>query len=122
MSEQSMTDQRRFHRIFYKASAILSSDEQTWLCEISDLSLNGCLLSFVNEWHGDTDKTYTLTLCLSEEVQITMSLSVSHAVDKLVGFKCQHIDIDSISELRRLVELNLGDSSLLERDLNSLAF
>jgi len=32
----------------------------------------------------------------------------------------QHIDLDSISHLRRLVELNLGDEALLERELAAL--
>ena len=32
-----------------------------------------------------------------------------------------HIDLESISHLRRLVELNLGDSSLLERELAALS-
>jgi hypothetical protein len=32
----------------------------------------------------------------------------------------RQIDIDSISQLRRMVELNLGDSEMLERDLSSL--
>jgi hypothetical protein len=39
---------------------------------------------------------------------------------ELLGFVCQYIDLDSISHLRRLVELNLGDGSLLERELAAL--
>ena len=38
----------------------------------------------------------------------------------LVGMVCRHIDVDSISHLRRLVELNLGDEALLERELAAL--
>jgi hypothetical protein len=49
-----------------------------------------------------------------------MHVSVSHVVGNDAGFKCEHIDIDSISQLRRLVELNLGDSQMLERDLLAL--
>jgi hypothetical protein len=40
--------------------------------------------------------------------------------DDLLGFVCRHIDLESISHLRRLVELNLGDESLLERELAAL--
>ena len=39
---------------------------------------------------------------------------------ELIGFVCRHIDVDSISHLRRLVELNLGDEALLERELAAL--
>lgn len=113
-------DNRHFHRILYAGEAALSCGEKTWSCEIIDLSLKGCLLSFESPWQEDPEKLYTLTLKLSEDIRIEMELSTAHVVDNKVGFKCEHIDIDSISELRRLVELNLGSSDLLERDLLAL--
>lgn len=113
-------DNRNFHRILYKADAMLSCDGKTWPCEVVDLSLKGCLLRFELPWSEDLEKIYTLTLHLSEKCQIKMELSIAHVVANNAGFKCEHIDIDSISELRRLVELNLGDSDLLKRDLLAL--
>lgn len=113
-------ENRNFHRILYAAEATLSCEEKTWGCQIIDLSLNGCLLRFECPWEDDPEKLYTLTLQLSDQIHIKMELTVTHVVDNKVGFKCEHIDIDSISELRRLVELNLGSSILLERDLLSL--
>jgi PilZ domain len=114
-------DNRHFHRILYTAEAILNCEEKAWDCEIIDLSLKGCLLSFMLPWEEDLEKLYTLTLQLSEQIQIKMGLTAMHIVGNKVGFKCEHIDIDSISELRRLVELNLGNSALLERDLLALS-
>ncbi len=121
MSTTSKNDQRRFHRIFYQATALLSCAEQTWLCDVNDLSLNGCLLRFGTAWHGDNDKTYALTLQLAPETYITMELRVSHVNDNKVGFKCTHTNLESVFKLRRLIELNLGDSTLLERDLQALS-
>jgi len=114
-------DNRHFHRIHFVGEATLSCEGKTWGCEIIDLSLKGCLLGFELPWQQDPEKLYTLTLPLSEETQIKMELTAAHVVDNKVGFKCEHIDIDSISELRRLVELNLGNSALLERDLLALS-
>ncbi len=57
---------------------------------------------------------------LTEETAITMSVNWRHNNKGQVGFECVHIDIDSISHLRRLVELNLGDDTLLERELAAL--
>ena len=111
---------RQCHRILYKAEAILSCEEKTWPCEITDLSLKGCLLRFEFPWEENLEKIYTLTLHLSEQSKIEMALTATHVVGNNVGFKCEHIDIDSISELRRLIELNLGNSKLLERDLQAL--
>ncbi|MGR9012720.1 MAG: PilZ domain-containing protein [Gammaproteobacteria bacterium] len=114
-------DNRHFHRILFAGEASLNCEEKTWSCEIIDLSLKGCLLRFTAPWEENLEKLYTLTLHLSEDTQIKMDLTATHVVDNKVGFKCEHIDIDSISTLRRLVELNLGDSSLLERDLLALS-
>lgn len=111
---------RQYHRILYKAPAVLSCEEQAWPCEITDLSLKGCLLHFEFPWEENPEKIYTLTLYLTGQSTIKMALTATHVVGNNVGFKCEHIDIDSISELRRLVELNLGDSKLLERDLQAL--
>jgi len=115
-------DKRHFHRIFYNADATLSndSDSQAQSCKLIDISLKGCLLKFESPWSAPLENIYTLTLQLSDEVNINMQVSVSHVIADEVGFKCEHIDIDSISQLRRLVELNLGDSDILERDLLAL--
>jgi hypothetical protein len=120
MQTPAESDNRNFHRIFYRAHAILSCDEKTWPCEIIDLSLNGCLLEFEFPWSENAEKLYILNLHLSEAAHIKMCLSVVHAINNNIGFKCEYIDLDSISELRRLVELNLGDSQLLRRDLSAL--
>lgn len=115
-----INDNRHFHRIHFAEAATLSSEDKTWRCEIIDLSLNGCLLQLETPFDDNPEKLYTLTLHLSEDTQIKMELTAMHVIGDKVGFKCEHIDIDSISELRRLVELNLGSSALLERDLLAL--
>jgi hypothetical protein len=43
-----------------------------------------------------------------------------HREGHQVGLRCREIDIESIAHLRRLVELNLGDEDLLERELSAL--
>lgn len=121
MTIDKTEDKRHFHRIIYNAEATLNQDQATYSCNIIDLSLKGCLLRFEQAWSEPFEELYTLTLKLSDSVVIKMEVSVSHVIGNEVGFKCEHIDIDSISQLRRLVELNLGDSALLERDLLALS-
>lgn len=113
-------DKRNFHRIFYNADVSLSSESGTQPCKLVDISLKGCLLRFEAPWTGDLDGLYSINLQLSDDASICMQVSVAHVVGNDAGFKCEHIDIDSISQLRRLVELNLGDSDILERDLLAL--
>ena len=49
-----------------------------------------------------------------------MNLSISHAVDNEVSFKCEHIDSIGTSALLHFVKLNFADSALLDRELIAL--
>lgn len=49
-----------------------------------------------------------------------MNGSIAHKIENRVGIHCKTIDIDSMTHLRKLVEYNLGDHDLLERDLEAL--
>ena len=115
-----INNKRRFNRIFYTAAATLNSDSNSLPCKIIDISLKGCLVRFDKAWTEPMENLYTLKMQLSDDICIEMQVSVTHVIGNDAGFKCEHIDIDSISQLRRLVELNLGDSELLERDLLAL--
>ena len=120
-AEKVFEDKRNFNRVMYFADATLSNSRESWPCQVSDLSLKGCLLEFQAPWSGETKSPYLVTLALADDVQITMTVTLAHLEGNKAGFHCENIDLDSISELRRLVELNLGDSELLERDLSALA-
>lgn len=113
-------EKRHYQRILYNTDAILTDGATETACKVIDISLKGCLLDFEDKWPGNSVDCYTLRLALSNEVTITMVLRFSHGSGTQAGFKCEHIDIDSITNLRRLVELNLGNSESLGRELDAL--
>ena len=119
--QKNTHERRQFHRILYKKSATLSTKSTSLSCKVIDISLRGCLLHFDKPWVEPLEDSYTLSFQLSEDKNIAMQVSVAHVVGNDIGFKCEHIDIDSISLLRRLVELNLGDETILERDFLALS-
>jgi hypothetical protein len=49
-----------------------------------------------------------------------MEVRLTHDDHGHLGFVCEHIDLESIAHLRRLVELNLADHNELERELAAL--
>ena len=51
---------------------------------------------------------------------IAMAGEVAHTEGDHAGVICRSIDLESITHLRRLIEMNLGDAALLERDLKTL--
>jgi len=115
-------DHRLFTRIPFEACAnIIGTTEGRWQCTLIDISLKGVLVSQPDGWDGALDDPYLLELDLdSKDVQICMEVSVAHIENNQIGFRCEHIDLDSITHLRRLVELNVGDTEILGRELSSL--
>ncbi|MBB2495375.1 PilZ domain-containing protein [Aquipseudomonas ullengensis] len=119
MSDTS-NERRRFQRIAFDAATELTQGERRWAVVLQDVSLKGLLVERPRDWNGDPDQPFTATIKLDGDIQLQMEVVLTRTRGELLGFVCRHIDLDSISHLRRLVELNLGDESLLERELAAL--
>lgn len=112
---------RHHSRISFDAQAYLRSDTSVWQTQLIDIALKGALIARPADWQGAKGDSYLLELMLDDEkTVIRMTVTVMHAQADRIGLRCDHIDIDSVSHLRRLIELNLGDPDLLERELAGL--
>lgn len=114
------SEKRHFHRVGHDAPATLSQGSRTWPCTVEDISLKGCMVRLAGAWRLNPDPSYHLQVHLSYAIHIEMDVILAHQQGALAGFMCTGIDSDSVTQLKRLVELNLGDSSLLERDIKAL--
>lgn len=115
-------DKRRFSRIPFDTDIHLVSADGSWQCKLLDISLKGMLLTMPASKQTKMGDHYLAEMLMgSDDAVIRMEVSVVHIEDRHVGVRCEHIDLDSISHLRRLVELNLGDSDLLDRELSELS-
>ena len=116
-----MKERRRFFRAGYLKPAQLQQGDQIWATTLLDLSLQGALLQRPEHWNAQASGLFMLTFTLDDsDIQISMEVEATHLDDKRLGVYCHHIDIDSVSHLRRLIELNVGDSELLMRELAHL--
>jgi hypothetical protein len=113
-------ERRRFQRIAFDAPTEIVQDERHWVVELHDISLKGLLIKRPPQWNGDPNHPFNANIQLSDDARVQMEVVLTRTHDGLLGFVCRHIDLDSISHLRRLVELNLGDETLLERELAAL--
>lgn len=120
MSDDDSKERRHFSRIPFDAKAALSSPAGQWHSTLIDLSLNGALLERPAGWTGAGGESCTLHIHLGGDILISMDATVAHIDEIHIGLRCAHIDLDSIAHLRRFVELNLGDSELLNRELSAL--
>ncbi|MBF7142994.1 MULTISPECIES: PilZ domain-containing protein [Pseudomonas] len=120
MSQTTTEDRRRFKRIAFDALTTLTQGNQQWEVTLLDLSLKGLLVSRPADWAADPALPFAVAITLGEDAPIAMEAELRHDNNGQLGFQCTHIDLDSISHLRRLVELNLGDEAELERELSAL--
>jgi len=119
MTEQA-SDRRRFRRIAFDAKTELRQTGQEWPVQLVDLSLKGLLVQKPAPWKGNKALPFDVDIRLDPKAHIKMRVHLTHEADGQLGFVCTDIDLDSISHLRRLIELNLGDQEELERELGAL--
>jgi len=116
-------DQRHFTRIPFDCDAsILDQDKHAWSTQLLDISLNGVLVARPEDWQPSLGDECRLRLKLNNNGTVIemKQAAVAHIHEDRIGFKCEFIDIESITHLKRLVELNLGDPELVHRELEML--
>jgi len=117
----STGDKRHFQRIPLQGEATITDRGTIARARLVDLSLKGALTGRPANWSPVVGGECRLAIRLEgAQTPVVMECRVAHLEADRIGFACHHIDIDSITFLRRMVELNLGDPALLERELASL--
>jgi hypothetical protein len=118
----TMENRRQFTRILFSIDAQLEVEEQSYTVNIHDISLNGALVTAPNNAEQIKNKLGLLTFQLSDsDLEVSMHVAIVHVEKDEIGLQCNAIGIDSVTYLRRLVELNLGDESQLNKELSQLS-
>ena len=114
-------DKRRFSRITFDAEVLLSKDGKEWCATMHDISLNGLLLNTPENWNGAEGENYHFEIVFTDNSHLIQGeIAVAHQNKNRVGFQITSIGVESVGHLRRLVELNLADEALLNRELARL--
>ncbi|CAK0738878.1 hypothetical protein CCP3SC1_100045 [Gammaproteobacteria bacterium] len=124
----SASERRRFTRVPFDTRAQITRRDQVIEVILLDLCLQGALIELSEvDSPLPTEKTcgilnrgerVKLELLLDEvDTIISMDTEVAYVHEKNVGLRCRALDLDSITHLRRLVELNLGDAELFQREI-----
>ena len=118
---ESNGNKRRFQRVSFHATTELQLGAIRYEVTLIDLSLNGLLVETNKDIDLQPEQAIQAHIKLEGDALITMDVSLSHKQGTQLGLKCEMIDVDSISHLRRLIELNTGDAQAAERELSELA-
>jgi len=123
---ENTQDHRRFQRInFVDAVQVISEDIEgaeasSWEAQCIDISMLGMLLEVPDGFPLVVGTPFEVQLILAEDIMIEMPCTLVHVEDKHAGFRAEKMSIDSLTNLRRLLELNLADSTEVERELHEL--
>ncbi len=113
-------ERRKFSRILFDAHVELAQGDCHWRASLLDISLKGLLIQQELPKPVKRDEPILVKILLSDSASIAMTVTVAHQHHNQTGLSCTTIDIDSVTHLRRLIELNLGDAGAAERELNEL--
>ena len=116
------SNRRQFSRISFQAKGHLLFPSGDCAVEVLDLSLKGALIEPSSEFFAVVGSHCTLKIPLDGGgSSIRMEATIVHHQGVYYGLACREIDLDSVTHLRRLVALNLGDDASLERELALLS-
>jgi len=122
-----MENRRTFTRILFSIEAKLTINEIDYPVTLHDISLSGALIKCAVDKSAFKNKKGLLHFSLDgENAKVSMQVTIMHekSLDNNaeIGLQCNAIDLDSISLLRRLIELNLGDNEQLNKELSQLSY
>ena len=121
MSEPSQ-ERRRFDRIATDKPLLVMDGDSAHRGHVHDVSLRGLLFSLADPWRPRPGDRLQVRIELDGELCcIDAEGEVAHVEGDQVGLHCLSVDLESAGKLRRMVELNLGEPGLLERNLAELA-
>lgn len=113
-----ITDNRYYSRISFVADAEIIIDGKRYTAEMLDLSLRGTLLNLQAVSAFDIGMSYPLKIHLpSSDTTIQFDAELVHKNGNYAGFRFQSIDVESMTHLRKILDLNTGDHAKLNSEM-----
>lgn len=120
VSDVVPAERRQFWRAVFHAPVHVAAAGRAHKAQLLDVSLKGALIECGPDWSPRSGDPCHVRLDLVPGTSISMDATVAHVRGPQVGLCCDYIDLDSITHLRRLVELNAGSTAWLEREIGLL--
>ncbi|MCK5520789.1 MAG: PilZ domain-containing protein [Candidatus Marinimicrobia bacterium] len=117
-----MQNKRVFSRVSFKSIVYLEKNKALYAGKLQDICLQGALIEIKDNSfkakHGD-QVVFRLELPDSD-IKISSKCELVHKEQNQYGVRFEETDIDSMTHLRNLIELNIGDSALVSEELQRL--
>ena len=114
-----MHERRQFSRVSFVTHVDIDFEDHKCTGKLLDISLKGALIEQAAPAFLELGNRGVITIYLSDtDIALTFSGEVAHVSGNRAGMKFLHEDIDSMTHLRRLLELNLGSDETITRELS----
>lgn len=98
----------------------MQSGNEEWSCNLLDISLKGMLVEPPPDLELDISKPCAVALFLGDDTAISARVRITRSKNETWGLEWLNIDVESLRHLRRLLELNLNDPTLIDREMADL--
>ncbi len=116
-----MDERRKFQRVPFATKAEINCDQIKYKGELLDISLQGALVQGIGDIPLKKGDPCELSIqLLDSEIIMLFDVNCVHRHENKFGFKFTSGDTESMTHLRRLLELNIGSSEVLDRELTLL--
>ena len=113
-----MAERRIFHRIPFTTDAEIHCNKKKYKGELLDISLKGALIQGIGHIPLKMGTRCDLTIHLLEtEIVLNFEAELVHTEKNRLGFKFVSEDTETAMHLRRLLELNIGSSDEIEKEI-----
>ncbi len=114
-----MDEKRYFSRINFNAQTQIEFNDNGYEGDLLDLSLRGALLSFKEQIPLKMKDRCTLIICLhSSDIKLIFEAELTHIHENNLGFKFLEEDVGTMTHLRNLLSLNVGDYDKITDELD----
>jgi len=111
---------RRFRRITFVTQVTLSNGQDSWTGELLEIALKGALVETKCQLPFDLGSECTLSMTLpGSTISLEFEAKLIHSKNLHYGFKFISENIETLTHLRKLIELNTGDAETTRGELFS---
>jgi len=116
-----MNERRIFSRVRFVAKVQINVNSRVYDAKMLDISLKGALIELSDNMSLEKTKQCKIKLCLMKpDVTLNFDSELIYQENNNFGFKFLRVDNTTMMHLRRLLELNLGNSDAIQKELSFL--
>jgi c-di-GMP-binding flagellar brake protein YcgR len=114
-----MVERRNFQRVPFATDAEINCNKKKFHGELVDISLQGALIHGKGSIPIKEGNLCELSIhLLDSEITMKFDVILIHREENRFGFKFIGEDTETMTHLRRLLELNIGSSEAIDKEIS----